>query len=130
MLDILYSKFCDATSGLNRLTPHLPFMALISPQAPATFESVSNAFQRWYSDVPPGLVPTSNRIHTFGFSALPNALKNHRCEFSFFWFFSLRQKIIWHGTMPFSAPLNLRSESSDTCVVYSYTWACTAFWLT
>jgi hypothetical protein len=119
MLDILYSKFCEATSGLRRFLPHFPFIALISPQAPATLESVSKAFHRWYSAVPAGRVPTSSRMHTFGLRALPKALKNQRCELSFFWFFSLRQKIIWQGTMPFSAPLNLRSESSDTCVVYS-----------
>lgn len=119
MLDILYSKFCDATSGLSRLPPKRPFMALISPQAPATLESVSKAFHRWYSELVPGRVPTSSRMHTFGFRALPKALKNQRCELSLRWFFSLRQKINWHGTMPFSAPLNLRSESRLTCVVYS-----------
>jgi len=123
ILLILYSKFWLATSGLSRFTPHLPFIALISPQAPATFESVSNAFHRWYRLLPPGRVPTSSRMHTLGFSALPKALKNHRWEFSLRWLRSLRQKIIWHGTMPFSAPLNLRSASRLTCVVYSYTCA-------
>lgn len=46
ILDILYSKFCDATRGLSRPSQPLPFPALISPAAPATFESVSNAFHR------------------------------------------------------------------------------------
>src|SRR4051794_15275967 len=94
MLDILYSKFCDATRGVRRFAPSRPFIALISPQAPATFESVSNAFHRWYRELPVGLVPTSRRIHTLGLRALPKALKNHRCELSLREFFSLRQKII------------------------------------
>src|SRR3954454_3014591 len=95
MLDILYSKFCEATSGLNSPSHPLPFPALISPHAPATLESVSKAFQRWYSELFPGLVPTSSKMQILGVSARPNALKNQRCEFSFFWLFSLRQKIIW-----------------------------------
>jgi hypothetical protein len=41
-----------------------------------------------------GFVPTSSRMQTFGVKARPKALKNQRCELSFFLFFSFRQKII------------------------------------
>lgn len=39
MLDILYSKFCAATSGfLNSVDQYRPLSATISPQAPPTSE--------------------------------------------------------------------------------------------
>ena len=51
----------------------------------------------------------------------PKAWKNHLCELIFFWFFSFRQKIIWHGTIPFSAPLLLVCEIGS-CVPKLKLW--------
>ena len=65
-------------------------------------------------------------MHTFGWSTGANALKNQRCELIFFAFFSFRQNMICTGTMPCSAPRKCTLESSESCVVYSYTCACTA----
>jgi len=94
----------NVPSGLIRFIPHFPFSATISPHAPPTFELISKAFHKWYIDVGPGMVPTSRRTQTLGWRMGPKALKNHRWELIFFWFFSLRQKITWTGTTPFSAP--------------------------
>lgn len=44
----------------------------------------------------------------------PNALKDQRCELIFFWCFSLRQKIIWTGTTPFSAPSIVLEGDTET----------------
>jgi hypothetical protein len=145
----LYSKFCEATSGLMRLLQPFPSSAQISPQAPPMYGARSKAdfsssqsirnfrvtqnfngilpFHKWYKLVPLGRVPTSNRMHTLGFKRGANALKNHLWEFSFFAFFSLRQKTIWIGTLPLSEPNILPvSLSTMTCEVYSYMCAVTA----
>jgi len=47
-------------------------------------------------------------------------------------FFSLRANMIWHGTMPFSRPRNVKSGAIDIWVVCSYKWHCTgceSIWL-
>jgi hypothetical protein len=69
--------------------------------------------------VGPGIVPTSSRTQTFGCRMGPNALKNQRCELIFFWFFSLRQKMICTGTVPFSAPSIFMEGVMEIWVVYS-----------
>jgi hypothetical protein len=104
----------DLPSGLIKFCPHFPFSATISPHAPPTFELISNAFHRWYIDVGPGIVPTSRSTQTLGWRIGPKALKNHRWELIFFWFFSLRQKMIWTGTMPFSAPSIFIEGATET----------------
>lgn len=77
-------------------------------------------FHKWYKLVPLGLVPTSSKIHTLGFNKGAKALKNHLCELSFLAFFSLRQNMIWIGTLPLSEPKILPvSLSTMTCEVYS-----------
>lgn len=43
--DILYSKFCAATSGLTRFLHPFPRSTVISPHAPPTCGCLSNAFQ-------------------------------------------------------------------------------------
>jgi hypothetical protein len=55
ILDILYSKSCAVTSGLRRLTPYLSLGRQL--RAPPMLELMSNAFQRWYIEVGPGMVP-------------------------------------------------------------------------
>ena len=70
----------------------------------------------------PGRVPTSSSTHTFGCSSEPNALKNQRCELIFFWFFSLRQKITWTGTRPFSAPSILLDGVTETRARSQFSW--------
>ena len=131
MFSILYSKFCEATSGFLSMVPHaLPFIALISPATPATLESRSNAFHMWYTAWLSGLVPTSSKMTTLGSSTGQKALKSQRWELIFFWFFSLRQKSTCTGVKFFSSPLNFNCSSIRICVVYSNKCAFTALLLT
>lgn len=49
------------------------------------------------------------KMQMFGTKSEPNALKNHRWELIFFWFRSLRRKMICVGTIPLSGYLHLSS---------------------
>ena len=59
-----------------------------------------------------GRIPTSSKTHTFGYSIVPNALKNHRWELIFFWYFSFMQKMICVGTMPVSPSSRVGKQDS------------------
>lgn len=57
------------------------------------------------------------KTQMFGTRRGPKALKNHRWELIFFWFRSLRMKMICVGTMPLSGYLHHSSILRDTEVV-------------
>ena len=91
IFDISYSKFCAATRALIRYGPYVPFRAMISPPI---FELMSNAFQRWYTEVWLGIAPTSSRIHMLGRSSEGVEEPAMKVDFSFG--SSLRRRPSWH----------------------------------